>query len=121
MSHILPLLKEMRGRLGMFIGTPSLSRLAAFLRGYDLAMQKSGSGTDPFLANFRDWVHNHLQTTSLSWEDAILEESSGEADAVKQFWKLLDKFLRETEKEQDLEAKRNGGAVSKIRTTTPSK
>lgn len=116
MSHILSLLKEMRGRLGMFIGTPSLSRMAAFLRGYDLAMQKSGFGADPFLPSFRDWVHKRLHTTSLSWEDAILEKSPGEADAIKRFWGFLEEYLQELDQERC--ASKNGGPVDPQVTTT---
>ena len=39
MADIRSLLQEMRGRLGMYIGVPSLARLAAFLRGYDYALR----------------------------------------------------------------------------------
>ena len=96
MSHILPLLNEMRGRLGMYIGTSSLTKLAAFLRGYDYAVEKcSGKKTDPFLGEFRDWVHNRFQSTSQSWEDTILSHSADEADAVERFWELLGEYLKE--------------------------
>jgi hypothetical protein len=104
----------------MFIGTPSLSRLAAFLRGYDLAMQKSGQGADPFLPNFRDWVQKRLRTTTLSWEDAILEEGGGEAEGVKRFWQFLEEYRREMDKQPN--ASKNGGpADSKLPTTSHSR
>jgi hypothetical protein len=98
MSHILPLLHEMRGRLGMYLGTTSLTKLAAFLRGYDYAVEKLGMGkADRFLMEFRDWVHQRFQTTAYSWEETILRHSSDEADAVKRFWELLDEYLAEGE------------------------
>jgi hypothetical protein len=96
MSHILPLLNEMRGRLGMYLGATSLTKLAAFLRGYDYAVEHIGRGNpDWFLPDFRDWVHRRFQATSHSWEETILLHSNSEADAVKQFWELLDEFLKE--------------------------
>jgi hypothetical protein len=86
----------MRGRLGVYIGTSSLIKLAAFLRGYDCAVEKcSGKKTDPFLGEFRDWVHKRFRSTSQSWEETILSQSTSEADAVGRFWELLDEYLEE--------------------------
>jgi hypothetical protein len=96
MSHVVPLLHEMRGRLGMYLGTTSLTKLAAFLRGYDYAAEKLGAGrADPFLSGFRDWVHGRFQTTAHSWEETILLHSKDEVDAVRRFWELLDEYLEE--------------------------
>jgi hypothetical protein len=93
---ILPLLKEMRGRLGKFLGRTSLPLLAAFLRGYDYAAEKlAGREPDPFLTHFRDWIQQRFQTTRYSWEEIILRDSADEAEAVKRFWELLDEFLGE--------------------------
>jgi hypothetical protein len=86
----------MRGRLGMYLGTTSITKLAAFLRGYDYALEQSGgAGRDPLLEEFRDWIHRHFQTTRQSWEETILLHSADEADAVRRFWVLLDEFLAE--------------------------
>jgi hypothetical protein len=102
MSHILSLLNEMRGRLGMYVGDSSLTKLASFLRGYDLAIYKcSQVESDPFLADFRDWIHQQFQNESLSWEETILRHSKDESDALKRFWELLDKYVLE----------RNGSSV----------
>ncbi len=99
MSQVVTLLHEMRGRLGMYLGATSLIRLAAFLRGYDLAVEKVGGGTrDPVLPAFRDWIHQRFQSSQRSWEETILLHSADEADAVKRFWELLDEFLRERQK-----------------------
>jgi hypothetical protein len=96
MLDTITLLKEMRGRLGMYVGSTSLTKLATFLRGYDYAAERLGvRKTDPFLAGFRDWVHQRFQDSSRSWEDAILARSANEADAVKRFWELLDEFVKE--------------------------
>ena len=55
MSSIVALLQEMRGRLGMYVGSSSLTKLAAFVRGYDLASERVGRlSPDPFLPAFRE-------------------------------------------------------------------
>ena len=95
MSHILSLLQEMRRRrTGMFIGKPSIIRLAAYLRGYEHAAQALG-GEDPdsILRDFCDWIHERAGSTQYSWEETILQESKDDADAQERFWKLLDEFL----------------------------
>jgi hypothetical protein len=100
MSPVLSLLKEMRGRLGMYLGTPSIIRLAAFLRGYELAIEKLGDGSrDPLLPAFRHWIHQRFQSSQHSWEETILLHSSNEDDALKRFWGLFDEFTRESQPE----------------------
>lgn len=96
MSGVLTVLMEMRGRLGMYVGASTVVRLAAFLRGYELAMERfGGSAVDPFLPRFRDWIHQRFQSSQHSWEDTILLHSTDEADAVKRFWELFDEFVKE--------------------------
>src|SRR6266852_17677 len=86
----------MRGRLGMYIGTPSLTRLAAFLRGYEHALQTHGiSAADAFLPDFRDWIHKRFGSSQRSWEETIVLHSTHEADAMKRFWELLDEYLED--------------------------
>jgi hypothetical protein len=105
MAHILPLLMEMRGRLGMYLGTTSITKLAAFLRGYDYAIEKQGLGKgDPLLEEFRDWVHRRFQTTAYSWEETILRQSKNEEDAVERFWGLLTEFLEQRQQTEPGEA-----------------
>jgi hypothetical protein len=108
------LLDEMRGRLGMFLGTTSLTKLAAFLRGYDYALEKCGGGSDPFLGGFRDWIQRRYQATSRSWENVILDHSADEVDGVRLFWELLDEFRQNRE---DL-VTANGPMDSKKQETT---
>lgn len=96
MSHVLSVLNEMRGRLGMYLGSTSIVKLGAFLRGYDYAAERLGPGkADPFLPEFREWVHRRFQGTERSWEETILRQSANEAEAVERFWSLLDEFLAE--------------------------
>ena len=94
MPAMLSLLNEMRGRLGMFLGTTSLTKLASFLRGYEHALLLRGGQTpDHFLAEFRDWIQQRFGDTSRSWEDIILAQTKDEQAAVQLFWQLLDEYL----------------------------
>jgi hypothetical protein len=94
MSPILALLNEMRGRLGMFVGSTSLTELAFFLRGYEHALMSGGGETsDHFLAGFRDWIQQRFGDTSRSWEDTILAQAEDEQAAVQVFWQLLDEYV----------------------------
>lgn len=95
-THILPLLDQMRGRLGMYLGDSSVTKLAAFLRGFDYAVVNRGLGKpDPFLAGFRDWIHQRFGSTAQSWEGTILSHSKDEGDAIRQFWELLGEYRGE--------------------------
>ena len=96
MSDLLSVLNELRRRPGMYIGRPSVIRLAAFLRGYDYALSKlDGRSVDPILPAFRDWIHQRFQTRKVSWEDLILQHSKDEEDAWKGLWELFDEYLAE--------------------------
>jgi hypothetical protein len=97
MSTIVALLQEMRGRLGMYLGSSSLTKLAAFLRGYDLATERGGrQSPDPFLPAFRDWIHHRFGSAERSWEETIQQHSADESAAVKRFWELFDEYLLES-------------------------
>ena len=94
MPYILALLHEIRRRPGMFIGKPSLTLLAPFLDGYALAAERlGGEETDPLLPDFRDWVLARFGGTRYGWAETILRQSADDANALDNFWKLLDEFL----------------------------
>jgi hypothetical protein len=91
---MIPLLNKMRSLPGMYLGTPSLLRLSMFLQGYELAAaQLANRDPDPFLSDFRDWIHERYRSTTVPWEELILRESSDEADALQRFWRLFDEFV----------------------------
>jgi len=96
MSPMLALLNQMRERLGMYLGKSSVIRLAAFLRGYEHAREELASNsTDHFLADLRDWLHHHYQTTQHSWEELLLQFSdNNEAEAVLNLAEVLSKGER---------------------------
>ena len=97
MSAVLKLLDEIRHRpLAIYVGEVSLTKLAAYLRGYDHGARSfSPEKADSFLMGFRDWIQRRFKANHKSWEEIILFHSLDEAEAVKLFWELLDKFLAE--------------------------
>jgi len=94
MNPILELLREMRGRLPMYLGSNSLTKLASFLRGFEYALEKLGPAPeDHFLAAFQDAVQTRYAVkVSRSWEDILLFQSSDENEAIDLFWRLFDDF-----------------------------
>lgn len=93
MSPIVALLLKMRGRVAMYLGQQSLVRLAAFLRGYDLAINDRRA-QDCFLSDFRDWVHQRYGASNRSWEDTISSACKDQEEALQVFWSLFDEFLK---------------------------
>jgi hypothetical protein len=96
MSQILDVLNEMRTRkLGMYVGSTSLTRLGLFLLGYEHAVCRlMPDNPDRFLADFREWIYQRFNTKdNIGWEEIILRECSDEQAAVKRFWELLDEYL----------------------------
>src|SRR5437660_12799947 len=97
MSPIVELLQKMRIRPAMYLGSESVIKLAAFLRGYSYALDKHGArDASRFLQEFRDWVAQRFSVTiSQSWENIISFQSVNESEAMQLFWKLLDAYLAE--------------------------
>src|SRR4051794_2216498 len=96
MGHILEILKEVRRRPAMYLGIPSLSRLASFLRGYHCACQKlDPENADPLFRHLCVWILHRYRSRELSWEESILQESSDERDALERFWQLVDEYCAE--------------------------
>ena len=96
MSFVAEQLHWMRVRAPMYVGSNSLYKLAAFLRGYEYAAEKFGGHVDDFLQGFQDWIRKRFAVTiSKAWEDIICFYTSGDDEAMKLFWELLDEYLAE--------------------------
>ena len=94
MSPLLAVLESLRRRPGMYIGEPSLTRLAAFLRGYDYARHELlGEPADPFFISFQEWSEHRFRQKNKGWAEAILLQSNSESQAFDRFWELLDEYL----------------------------
>lgn len=94
MLSVPALLNEIRRRPGMFLGGPSLVRLAPFVNGYALALDRMRIDSRyALMADFRDWIQARYRSTQASWDALILQNSKDDADAFDRFWLLLDEFL----------------------------
>jgi len=81
----------------MYIGAPLLSRLAFFLRGYDMGAEQVGAAPpDPFLYEFRESIYRRLGLVNRSWEDLIIADAGGgDREGFDRFWELFDEFIAE--------------------------
>jgi hypothetical protein len=93
----------------MYIGAPSLTRLAAFLRGYDFACHDlQATPADPFFLSFQEWVSNRLQSGSLGWDTSILKHTASEEVAFDRFWELYDEYMTQSKNGTPAAQQRNG-------------
>jgi hypothetical protein len=94
MLSTLAIMMEIRKRPGMYLGAPSLTKLEAFLNGYQVAAYYMDVHEPRNLvADFRDWIHTRYKTTKAGWDALILRDSKDEADAFDHCWRLFDEFL----------------------------
>ena len=92
-------LSSVRKRPGLYFGETSLSRLQAYLLGYEAGLAKCGkslAGADQF-HSFHDWVAARLGfTSSISgWYKMIQSKSENDEKAFHYFYELLDQFCNE--------------------------
>jgi hypothetical protein len=96
MDPALELLKEMRGRVPMYVGSNSLAKLATFLRGYLYALKKINAHKgDDVLPAFQEFVQTRYAVKiSKAWEDIIFFQSIDDNEAIDTFWRLFDEFCQ---------------------------
>ena len=98
-QSVFDVLTWVRARPGMYIGEPSITRLAAFLTGYTAGLGHVGYGlrdSERFYA-FNDWVAHRLglSNSTSGWGNMILGKTGNEKEAFQRFFKLLDDFRAE--------------------------
>src|SRR5262245_5078622 len=96
---MLELLAEMRGRpIAMWVGQKSLTKLADFLHGYECALSRFGIEDRFRLIDLTEWLRSRFHIkSSFGWSTIIVHQSRDDADAVDNFWKLLDEYLASRE------------------------
>lgn len=99
MDALAELLDEMRGRVPKYVGSNSIVRFAAYLRGYRDAMRVREGGRESIdLREFQLSVEKRFNMkVSRAWEDIILFHSLDDSEAMNTFWELMDKFRRDRE------------------------
>ncbi|MGL5059536.1 MAG: hypothetical protein ACRC62_06100 [Microcoleus sp.] len=91
------MLQRIKQRPGMYLGKCSITRLRAFLNGYEMARAELGlpdTEQQQQLEGFQEWIQERYQITSThGWDSIILFFSADEKDAFDGFFKLLDEFF----------------------------
>ena len=99
MSALFNLLKKIKTKPGLYIGTASITHLRMFIVGYRFARLEVGiASTAPesdFYKNFQPWLQNRLSIHTVSaWDKLILLTCIDEKAAFDYFFQLLDEFLK---------------------------
>jgi hypothetical protein len=101
-ESIYDILNAIRKKPGIYIATPSINRLDAFIVGYTAGLGRAGVGLrdkDHF-HRFHDWIAQRLGFggSASGWCNMIRERSTSEADAFDRFYLLLDEFTNDSDK-----------------------
>ena len=104
-EYFFDLLQRIKQRPGMYLGKCSITRLRAFLDGYETARAELGfpdTEQQQQLDGFQEWIQERYQITSThGWDSIILFFSVDEKDALDKFFKLLEEFLYQAEIVED--------------------
>jgi hypothetical protein len=96
-NSIIHVLNLVRAKPGLYLGTPSLECLAAFINGWFLAVGDrvtDGKMFEGFLAYLeKKWETSHRLHENVSWIKAIQLHSFNTFEAHNLFFRLLDEFL----------------------------
>ena len=96
-EYFFDLLQRIKQRPGMYLGKCSITRLRAFLDGYETARAELGfpdTEQQQQLDGFQEWIQERYQITSThGWDSIILFFSVDEKDALDKLFKLLEEFL----------------------------
>jgi hypothetical protein len=89
----------------MYVGSNSIVKVAAFLGGFQYALEKLGLGQgDNFLSDIQELVQDRYEVKiSQSWENIILFQSSDDNEAMDIFWRLFDEVCS-AKQDQNLKA-----------------
>ncbi|MBD2461373.1 hypothetical protein H6G89_09970 [Oscillatoria sp. FACHB-1407] len=107
MSTLFDLLKKIKTKPGLYIGTASITHLRMFIIGYQFARSEIGiANTDAesdFYKNFQPWLQNRLSIRTVNaWDKIILLTCIDEKAAFDYFFQLLEDFLQR-DKSQDVD------------------
>ena len=92
-ARLYRLLFQIRERPGMWLGTPSITRLYLFLLGYTYAVLEYEGYRLHFMADFLDYIIRvYPSDLALNWDGLILIGRS-EEEALWEFFRQLDLFL----------------------------
>jgi hypothetical protein len=99
MSALFDLLKKVKTKPGLYIGTASITHLRMFIVGYRFARSEVGisntAAESDFYKNFQPWLQNRLSIRTVSaWDKLVLLTCIDEKAAFGYFFQLLDEFVQ---------------------------
>lgn len=100
MADSLSIIKKIKIKPGMYIGTPTISNLFMFLVGYKTARRELGIKPSKqevyFYRNFQPWLQKRFGIETVnSWAKIISFYSMDEKKAFDYFFDLFDEFRQE--------------------------
>ncbi|NEU71427.1 hypothetical protein PI95_002240 [Hassallia byssoidea VB512170] len=91
------ILKGIKKRPGMFLGTSSITKLDMLLRGYSLGRREVGvppTKPESEFSGFQSWIEEKYGIkTGQSWSKIILFYSIDEHEALQRFFELYEEYL----------------------------
>lgn len=97
MDSVKELIFKMKRRPELYIGARSLSLLQAYINGW-IDRSEDTLPDVHLIGRFQDWIEQKYNVeASQSWANIILFYSVDERDALDNFFRLFEKFLREQE------------------------
>lgn len=94
LDEILRFLEEVRARPAIFIGSKSLSELAATLAGYCSCIIRRDGGMIPFFSDFWGYIQREYQVySSQHWSRIIRFFCRTDTEAFDRFYEHLDAFF----------------------------
>ena len=97
MDSVYEILKKVENKPNVYLGSPSILCLQAFLSGYNVAEYQLGgeslNSSDCF-DGFQEWIQEKFKVdSSQSWAKIILFYAADERDALNRFFELFDEFV----------------------------
>lgn len=96
MDTFLSLLEAIRLRPGMYLGEPTIESLDAFIMGWRIASDEKAITDAQLWYDFYEWISSRFKVEgTLGWMRPIRMYSSDSVDALDQFFKYWDEYVKE--------------------------
>ncbi len=94
MERIRKIINSIRKNYGVYIGTPSLSKLSTFLSGYECAIYDMFCERYNFNSQFQLFIQmkNNLTNSSKHWSE-IISDGKTQEEAFEAFFDYFDEFF----------------------------
>ncbi len=96
MEPVYDILQKVKNKPNVYLGSPSIMCLQAFLSGYNVAQYQLGKSLDSpdCFDGFQEWIQEKFKVeSSQSWAKIILFYSADERDALERFFELFEEFV----------------------------